>query len=145
VKTWDIDVQVRRELPGVEFGLLELSSHFASLIKSRLSEATRGDGVDRLTASVEAVSEKNKRGCSIGKKRRHFRRKKIPTATTSMDRGGATNQLSYPSPRSGMSNGVTGPHHSIVRSDMCFYCFDVLYCHLYQMEPPRVPVFTNDL
>jgi uncharacterized protein (TIGR00296 family) len=28
---------------------------------------------------------------------------------------------------------------------MCYYCFDVLYCHLYQLEPPRVPMFTNDL
>jgi len=42
-------------------------------------------------------------------------------------------------PRNGMNPG------SIIRPEMCYYCFDVLYCHLYQLDPPRVPMFTNDL
>ena len=33
---------------------------------------------------------------------------------------------------------------SIVKPDMCYFCFDVLYCHLYNLDPPRVPSFTND-
>jgi len=61
--------------------------------------------------------------------------------------------MSYPSPRNGTSMGsaggsramqVNGGGMSIVKPEMCYYCFDVLYCHLYQMEPPRVPMFSND-
>jgi len=33
---------------------------------------------------------------------------------------------------------------SIVKPEMCYFCFDVLYCHLYNLDPPRVPSFTND-
>eukprot|EP00088_Acartia_fossae_P036429 TRINITY_DN37633_c0_g1_i1.p1 TRINITY_DN37633_c0_g1~~TRINITY_DN37633_c0_g1_i1.p1 ORF type:complete len:193 (-),score=20.29 TRINITY_DN37633_c0_g1_i1:44-622(-) len=28
---------------------------------------------------------------------------------------------------------------------MCYYCFDVLYCHLFDLNPPQSPKFTNDL
>ncbi|XP_013418113.1 AMMECR1-like protein [Lingula anatina] len=39
----------------------------------------------------------------------------------------------------GYSNGLT------VRPEMCYYCFDVLYCHLFNCEPPKGPLtFTND-
>ncbi len=34
--------------------------------------------------------------------------------------------------------------YSIIKPEMCYFCFDVLYTHLYQLEPPRVPHFTND-
>ena len=34
--------------------------------------------------------------------------------------------------------------HSIARPEMGYFCFDVLYSHLYQLDPPRVPAFTND-
>ena len=33
---------------------------------------------------------------------------------------------------------------SIAKPEMCYFCFDVLYCHLYHLDPPRVPSFTND-
>lgn len=52
----------------------------------------------------------------------------------------ASNGLYNPSnPRNGMLQ------NSIVKPEMCYYCFDVLYCHLYQLDPPRVPIFTNDM
>lgn len=28
--------------------------------------------------------------------------------------------------------------------EMCFFCFDVLYCHLYNLAPPKTPSFSND-
>jgi uncharacterized protein (TIGR00296 family) len=36
------------------------------------------------------------------------------------------------------------PTPSIVKTEMGYFCFDVLYCHLYHLDPPRVPSFTND-
>lgn len=30
-------------------------------------------------------------------------------------------------------------HLQIAKPEMCFFCFDVLYCHLYQLDTPRVP------
>ena len=33
---------------------------------------------------------------------------------------------------------------STVRVDMCFFCFDVLHSHLYKIDPPKTPSFTND-
>lgn len=35
------------------------------------------------------------------------------------------------------------PSH-VVSSEMCFFCFDVLFSHLYQAEPPQAPAFAND-
>ncbi|XP_034295669.1 AMMECR1-like protein isoform X1 [Pantherophis guttatus] len=32
----------------------------------------------------------------------------------------------------------------VVTAEMCCYCFDVLYCHLYGFPQPRLPRFTND-
>ncbi|XP_042212235.1 AMME syndrome candidate gene 1 protein homolog isoform X6 [Homarus americanus] len=32
----------------------------------------------------------------------------------------------------------------IASPEMCFYCFDVLYSHLHNMEPPSTPDFTNE-
>ena len=43
----------------------------------------------------------------------------------------------------GMMNGGTGL--SIAKAEMCYFCFDVLYCHLFHLDPPRVPSFTNDM
>ena len=43
----------------------------------------------------------------------------------------------------GMMNGSTGL--SIAKAEMCYFCFDVLYCHLFHLDPPRVPSFTNDM
>jgi len=32
----------------------------------------------------------------------------------------------------------------IIKPEMCYFCFDVLYCHLYNLQPPQVPSFCND-
>ncbi|RWS12218.1 AMME syndrome candidate 1-like protein [Dinothrombium tinctorium] len=32
----------------------------------------------------------------------------------------------------------------IISVDMCFFCFDVLYCHLHQYEAPKTPNFPNE-
>lgn len=32
----------------------------------------------------------------------------------------------------------------VAHPDMCFYCFDVLYCHLHSLDPPKSPDFCND-
>jgi len=55
-------------------------------------------------------------------------------------------------------NGTSGPvmavkngfsQHSqygdrIASPEMCFFCFDVLYSQLHNLEPPKSPIFTND-
>ena len=38
----------------------------------------------------------------------------------------------------GYQNGL------VIRPDMCYFCFDVLYCHLYSCEPPKNPSFNNE-
>ena len=43
----------------------------------------------------------------------------------------------------GMMNGGTGL--SIAKPEMCYFCFDVLYSHLFHLDAPRVPSFTNDM
>ncbi|KAL7853532.1 hypothetical protein AOLI_G00203760 [Acnodon oligacanthus] len=44
-----------------------------------------------------------------------------------------------PGPGSG-----SGARKMVVSAEMCCFCFDVLYCHLYGYQPPRTPRFTND-
>lgn len=50
-------------------------------------------------------------------------------------------------------SGVGGPFHcgpgggtsTVVRAEMCFFCFDVLNCHLNNCDPPKTPPsFPND-
>lgn len=38
----------------------------------------------------------------------------------------------------GCSNGM------VALPEMCFFCFDVLYCQLYNLDPPKTPNFSND-
>ncbi|XP_075429578.1 nuclear protein AMMECR1 isoform X2 [Ascaphus truei] len=45
------------------------------------------------------------------------------------------------SPACGLS---PGSRKMVVSAEMCCFCFDVLYCHLYGYQPPRTPRFTND-
>ncbi|XP_044161815.1 AMME syndrome candidate gene 1 protein [Bufo gargarizans] len=37
-----------------------------------------------------------------------------------------------------------GSRKMVVSAEMCCFCFDVLYSHLYGYQPPRTPRFTND-
>ncbi len=64
-----------------------------------------------------------------------------PTPSSSSEMNGGRHLVN------GLSNGgaVGGlKSNSIVKPEMGFFCFDVLYCHLYHLDPPRVPSFTND-
>uniref|UniRef100_A0A3B4ZIJ0 AMMECR nuclear protein 1 n=5 Tax=Percomorphaceae TaxID=1489872 RepID=A0A3B4ZIJ0_9TELE len=42
------------------------------------------------------------------------------------------------------SSSSSGSRKMVVSAEMCCFCFDVLYCHLYGYQPPRTPRFTND-
>jgi len=44
------------------------------------------------------------------------------------------------SPRKQPMNG-----YKIIRPEMCFFCFDVLYCHLHELHPPEDPFFSNEM
>lgn len=44
----------------------------------------------------------------------------------------------------GSSGSGSGARKMVVSAEMCCFCFDVLYCHLYGYQPPRTPRFTND-
>lgn len=48
-----------------------------------------------------------------------------------------------PNLNSGPGSG-SGGRKMVVSAEMCCFCFDVLYCHLYGYQPPRTPRFTND-
>lgn len=37
-----------------------------------------------------------------------------------------------------------GPNGTVALPEMCFYCFDVLYSQLFNLEPPKTPTFNND-
>merc|ERR1712018_408354 len=41
--------------------------------------------------------------------------------------------------RSRTEVGMTSQGHKIARHEMCYFCFDVLYCHLYNLQPPQQP------
>ncbi|KAG8036581.1 hypothetical protein G9C98_003903 [Cotesia typhae] len=44
-----------------------------------------------------------------------------------------------------LSNRISGTENpSIVHPEMAFYCFDVVYCQLNQLDPPKAPNFSNE-
>ncbi|XP_060105215.1 nuclear protein AMMECR1 isoform X2 [Heteronotia binoei] len=61
--------------------------------------------------------------------------------------GGGPGGLSSPAAAALLSSPGAGPggcRKMVVSAEMCCFCFDVLYCHLYGYQPPRSPRFTND-
>ena len=42
-----------------------------------------------------------------------------------------------------LTNGH-GPHKLVICKEMAYYCFDVLFSHLFRVEMPPCPKFTND-
>ena len=40
----------------------------------------------------------------------------------------------------------TGPEsqYRICKPEMCYFCFDVLYCHLYNLQQPPAPNLSRD-
>ncbi|XP_027951827.1 AMME syndrome candidate gene 1 protein isoform X1 [Eumetopias jubatus] len=51
---------------------------------------------------------------------------------------------SSPSLSSAASSSSPGSRKMVVSAEMCCFCFDVLYCHLYGYQQPRTPRFTNE-
>ncbi|XP_004685761.1 PREDICTED: AMME syndrome candidate gene 1 protein isoform X2 [Condylura cristata] len=51
---------------------------------------------------------------------------------------------SSPSSLSAASSSSPGSRKMVVSAEMCCFCFDVLYCHLYGYQQPRTPRFTNE-
>jgi uncharacterized protein (TIGR00296 family) len=45
---------------------------------------------------------------------------------------------------SGAMMAAPGRGFRIIKPEMCYFCFDVLYCHLYNLQPPQVPSFCNE-
>jgi hypothetical protein len=50
----------------------------------------------------------------------------------------------YPDEHAPSSSSALSKPLKIAKPEMCYFCFDVLYCHLYHLDPPRVPSFTNE-
>uniref|UniRef100_A0A2R8M334 AMMECR nuclear protein 1 n=1 Tax=Callithrix jacchus TaxID=9483 RepID=A0A2R8M334_CALJA len=51
---------------------------------------------------------------------------------------------SSPSSSSAAPSSSPGSRKMVVSAEMCCFCFDVLYCHLYGYQQPRTPRFTNE-
>ncbi|XP_022412362.1 AMME syndrome candidate gene 1 protein isoform X1 [Monodon monoceros] len=49
-----------------------------------------------------------------------------------------------PSLPSTASSSSPSSRKMVVSAEMCCFCFDVLYCHLYGYQQPRTPRFTNE-
>merc|ERR1712127_474625 len=69
------------------------------------------------------------------------------SAVQGLERGGAALTMAQSS--RGRPGGEAGGEmvfrHKVAKADMCYFCFDVLYCHLYGLQPPQVPTsFSND-
>ncbi|KAM4659223.1 AMMECR1-like protein isoform 2-T2 [Amazona ochrocephala] len=65
--------------------------------------------------------------------------------------GPGNSPITRMNPTSGALSPLTRPNGTanstknlVVTAEMCCYCFDVLYCHLYGFPQPRLPRFTND-
>uniref|UniRef100_A0A8C6UF49 AMMECR nuclear protein 1 n=1 Tax=Neogobius melanostomus TaxID=47308 RepID=A0A8C6UF49_9GOBI len=65
------------------------------------------------------------------------------TSTLSPAPAGYSSSGLSPSLSPGPGSG-SGGRKMVVSAEMCCFCFDVLYCHLYGYQPPRTPRFTND-
>jgi len=68
---------------------------------------------------------------------------------SSEDRNNGGMGSSKPDKRNGWFNSASPrrqPHvtYKIIRPEMCIFCFDVLYCHLNEINPPENPSFSND-
>lgn len=54
------------------------------------------------------------------------------------------NSSSVPCNGSVLQNGTQLRNSVIVKPEMGFFCFDVLYCQLHQLDPPKPPNFSNE-
>ncbi|ELU02099.1 hypothetical protein CAPTEDRAFT_176511 [Capitella teleta] len=42
------------------------------------------------------------------------------------------------------TNGLPAHDTTTIRPEMCYFCFDVLHCHLHNSDVPKTPSFCND-
>lgn len=102
----------------------------------RRGEETRRRGIRRRTKAAVLVGEPSRRnmaaGCCGAKKQR-------------LGGGGAAPSLSS-CDGTVIRHGVPRPRKpmSIAQPEMGFFCFDVLYCQLHQLDPPKAPNFSNE-
>ncbi|XP_026669315.1 uncharacterized protein LOC108624970 [Ceratina calcarata] len=54
------------------------------------------------------------------------------------------NSSSVPCNGTVLTNGIQLRNSVIVKPEMGFFCFDVLYCQLHQLDPPKSPNFSNE-
>ncbi|XP_076234112.1 AMMECR1-like protein isoform X2 [Calliopsis andreniformis] len=54
------------------------------------------------------------------------------------------NSSSVPCNGSVLQNGIQLRNSVIVKPEMGFFCFDVLYCQLHQLDPPKPPNFSDE-
>ena len=43
-----------------------------------------------------------------------------------------------------MSSGDQRRQFLVCKPEMCYFCFDVLYCQLYNLAPPPAPALSHD-
>lgn len=107
----------------------------------RRGEETRRRGIRRRTEAVVLAGEPSRRnmaaGCCGAKKQR--------LGVGGVGGGGATPSLSS-CDSTVIRHGVPHPRKptTIAQPEMGFFCFDVLYCQLHQLDPPKAPNFSNE-
>lgn len=103
----------------------------------RRGEETRRRGARRRARTAVPAGDLSKRnmaaGCCGAKKQRL---------------GGGSGAAPSLSPCDGTTirHGIPQPRKSatIAQPEMGFFCFDVLYCQLHQLDPPKAPNFSNE-
>lgn len=79
-------------------------------------------------------------GCCGTKKQKLNNSSSVPSCNGSST-APTTQQQLLDSTTNGINKTLGG---MVALPEMCFFCFDVLYCHLYNLAPPKTPSFSND-
>ncbi|KAL6099044.1 ammecr1l [Pungitius sinensis] len=95
------------------------------------ANVSRANGLGGPGGNVSSSSSSSSSGSSSG------------TNALSLSPAGYSSSGLSPNLSSGPGSG-SGGRKMVVSAEMCCFCFDVLYCHLYGYQPPRTPRFTND-
>lgn len=103
----------------------------------RRGEETRRRGIRRRTETAVLAGESSRRnmaaGCCGAKKQRLGGGGGVAPSLSSCD--GTVIRHGAPHPRKPTT---------IAQPEMGFFCFDVLYCQLHQLDPPKAPNFSNE-
>ncbi|XP_069988023.1 AMMECR1-like protein isoform X2 [Penaeus vannamei] len=129
-----LEARERQVDVGRSFGL---PSTIITVLKSKdklAREAQSGIEPQPLRASLRHCSHSTVKGQKCGYPYGHL------NPTSARNRAVCCYNGSTPTANGTLRNGLT----PIASPEMCFYCFDVLYSHLHNMEPPGTPDFTNE-